>query len=291
MLSLRTAFSSVIRTASFVGVAAAFSACGGNAFKNEDDPSGSNGGSGGGANSGGASSGGLGSGASASGGSTGGAGTGATSAAGGTGASSATGGQGAGGVILGSCSVDDECRAVVDFSDTCGCRYPFAASVTDIANNPCLVPWGHHNEPTPAGCVPREEQVCPEIACQPWPGCAGASCVAGTCSLHDGNEGECRIPAEECLLLLERYRNAIEAARACDPASSSISCNGAAGVSNECGCPVILNEQNPHLVEAAHELRNEWDSSGCAEVTACPPIACAPPDVGTCTSEGVCVAL
>jgi hypothetical protein len=159
-----------------------------------------------------------------------------------------------------------------------------------MANNACLVSWEHYDAPTPAGCVPRRDQACPDIACQPWTGCAGATCIEGTCSLHDGYEGECRIPSDECPALLERFRSAIEAARACDPTLSSISCNGAAGVSNECGCDVILNERNPELVEAAHELRNEWDSSGCAEVTACPPIACAPVEFGTCTPEGVCVA-
>ncbi len=231
----------------------------------------------GGSSSGGASTGGSASGGSAAGGA-------------GTGATSATGGQGTGGVVLASCTVHDDCRAVVDLSNTC-CPHPFVASLADMASNPCLVPWSHRDEPVPAGCTPNQNQACLDIPCPEFTGCAGARCIDGQCSLHDGYEGECRIPSDECPALLERYRSAIEAARACDPTADAVSCNGAAGVSNECGCPVILNEQNPELVEVAHDLRNQWDSSGCAEVTACPPIACAPAEFGTCTPEGVCVNL
>jgi hypothetical protein len=185
--------------------------------------------------------------------------------------------------------VDADCRAVIDPTNSCDCGYPFAASVVDLENNPCLIPWGQRDELVPPECLPRPGQVCLDIPCPAWPGCAGAACVEGKCNLHDGYEGECTVAPEECPAVFERLQNAIDAALLCDPTISSISCSGAAGVRDQCGCPIILNERNPDLLQLAHDARNALDASGC--VIACPPVACPQPTSGTCSSDGVCAPL
>jgi hypothetical protein len=288
MLSLRSSLSSALLLGSLVWVAGAFVACGGSAFTTEDEASGSGGGtssggsSSGGASAGGASAGGAGSGGASSGGSAaGGASTGGVT---GTGATTATGGQGTGGAIVGACLIDSDCIAVVDKADVCGCQLPIAASKVDVLDNICLVPWEERAEPAPVGCAVDQDPDCLIVPCVPPPTCARARCNQGTCEVIGGNgSNEC----EDCDLLAQRRHDTLQAARACNPALSSISCDASAIVIDDCGCPFVVNERNPELVQAAQEASEAWLNSGC-EPTLCPAVLCPTPTVGSCTSGGTC---
>ncbi len=288
MLSLRSFFASARLLGSSACVAGVCVACGGSAFKTEADGSGAGGSaSSGGASTGGASAGG----ASAGGASAGGAGSGGAAVGGastggviGTGATAATGGQGTGGAIVGTCLIDSDCVAVVDKSDVCGCQLPVAASKVDVLNNICLVPWEERSELPPVGCAVDEDPDCLALPCPAPPACAKAHCNQGTCEVTAGwGPEEC----DDCDVLAQRRYDTLQAARACNPAISSISCDASAVVKDECGCAVVVNERYPELVQAAKEASDAWLNSAC-EPTLCPAVLCPLPTTGACTIAGVC---
>ncbi len=266
-------------------------ACGGEATQQIDGSGNSDGGrsgASGGAGSGGESTGGLSSGGVSTGGSGAGGvviGVGGTSV-GGFGA----GGTGSGGGILGACNVNSDCVAVFDNSNSCSCKYPFAASRADVAGNRCLVPWEERDSARPACSLPDPDEVCLELPCVPPPGCVNAWCNQGTCEVIDGySPEECAVP-DDCEELAERRRSTLDAARACDPTLSSISCDASQTVPDVCGCPVVVNERYPELVQAALAAADNWFNSSCP-VAPCPPIACSVPTSGSCTTDGVCAGL
>lgn len=254
--------------------------CGGNAVTSSGDGSG---GTSGGANAGGGVSSGGGT-------STGGVVTSGGAAAGGAvgiggavgvGGSLASGGQpGTGGAAA--CNVNDDCLVAVDAAEACGCSRPIAVSRAELASDPCLYPW---RGVRPTGCEP-EPQPCPEALCVPNPICASARCEAGACVLHTGWDPE---TCGDCDMLDATRRATLEAATACNPALSSISCDASAIVQDQCGCPRVVNERNPELVEAAKAAYDAW-SSACAHTVLCPAALCLLPQAGRCGIDGVCTA-
>ncbi len=252
--------------------------CGGSAITSESDGSG---GTSGGANTGGGVSSGGGTstgGVVSSGGASagGGVGVGGVLAVGG---SPASGGQpGTGGAA--ECNVHDDCVIAVDAAEACGCNRPIAVSRAELASEPCLYPWRGIR---PMGCGP-EPQPCPEVDCAPEPLCASARCEAGACVLHTDWDPE---TCGDCATLDATRRAALEAATACNPAMSSLSCDASAIVQDECGCPRVVNERNPELVEAAKVAYDAW-SSACGHTVLCPAALCLVPQAGGCGIDGVC---
>lgn len=93
-----------------------------------------------------------------------------------------------------------------------------------------------------------------------------------------------------CDDLVVQLEAAIEAARACNPAISSIQCDGTAIVPDACDCPVLLNEKQPGAVGAAKSAYQAASEAGClldcdAPCAQVGPGFCQPSPTG---SSGVC---
>lgn len=133
------------------------------------------------------------------------AGTGGTDGTGGS--DSETGGSGTGGSEPGSgganagsggsdtstggadssCSDGDACIAAANFDDECfspDCSAPVAATASEVARDPCLVPWDERTTSIPEECAASSPaSACPAI-CEVQPPCVAASCSdSGQCEI------------------------------------------------------------------------------------------------------------
>jgi hypothetical protein len=125
---------------------------------------------------------------------------------------------------------------------------------------------------------------CP-AACAAPPSCVTPWCNAGKCELTLGYTPEECAPPTDCTTLNEKRQTTLDAARACDPNLDNIQCDASETVEDMCGCPLIVNETQPELVQAAREAHAAWSASCTA---ACPFALCALPLAGACSSDGVC---
>ncbi len=76
-----------------------------------------------------------------------------------------------------------------------------------------------------------------------------------------------------CDALDPAFSAALAAALACNPALSSIQCDGSAVVQNGCACEIAANEKAPEAVAAAKQAFAAWVEGGCGpqECALCPP--------------------
>ncbi|MCA9594945.1 MAG: hypothetical protein KC776_16605, partial [Myxococcales bacterium] len=66
-----------------------------------------------------------------------------------------------------------------------------------------------------------------------------------------------------CAPLLKAVQDTLAEAVACNPAISSIQCDGSATSPDTCDCPVLLNEKTPDKVKAAQDAYKAWTTAGC----------------------------
>lgn len=235
---------------------------------------------------GGSASGGFASGGSAAGGGgTGGAAIGGTSSGGASTGGGSVGGSG-GAQITGACQVDSDCVAVMNTADPCysgSCSAPIAASLPDVAQNNCLIPWAEREGDIPANCLSDADVGCPAL-CAIQPECVMPRCDAGTCTLDARySPDECQSTADPCAQLDAERRATLEAARTCNAAIEIAQCTGTEVIAHECGCDILVNEAQPEKVAAARAARDAWEAAGCGP-SACPAVECAPVTGGGCVA-------
>lgn len=101
------------------------------------------------------------------------------------GANSGSGGSNTGGAAS-SCSDGDVCIAAANFDDECfnpECSSPIAATESEVARDPCLVPWEERTTSIPEECAASSPaSACPAI-CEVQPPCVSASCYLGRCEV------------------------------------------------------------------------------------------------------------
>jgi hypothetical protein len=81
-----------------------------------------------------------------------------------------------------------------------------------------------------------------------------------------------------CEALGQALTTALGAALACNPALSSIQCDGSVVVEDGCGCQIAANEKDPAAAAAAKQAYVAWTAAGCGpfECAFCPPAPPAP---------------
>jgi|WetSurMetagenome_2_1015567.scaffolds.fasta_scaffold350323_1 hypothetical protein len=158
-------------------------------------------------------------------------------------------GGGATSSIVGTCAVDADCVAVLDYRTGFECYWPTAASVADLARDPCLVPWNPRNPRCPLVTPPSD---CPGgliyvdhscfVLCR-FPVCAGGICTLNSdfstpsrCAATDASA-----PAD-CEILRATYLATLAAAQTCDPTKTPTSCFDA--FYDSCGCPAAADLSN-----------------------------------------------
>lgn len=225
------------------------------------------------------------------------AGTGGSAGASASGGASSGGGSAAGGSPSdGSCSSHSNCLAVVNTADPCfspSCSAPQAATVLQVANDPCLLLWENRNDPIPEGCAPEEQDIsCPAI-CAQEPECVRARCEDAACSLHIGYEEASCAPSDQCPELAQTLESAVREAQRCSPevAGDTERQCASGDVQDSCGCPVVVNVTNKETVAAAQEAYDAWNEARCQPDPNCSE--CPSPSDGVCMpttgKEGTCV--
>jgi hypothetical protein len=152
--------------------------------------------------------------------------------------------------IVGGCAVDTDCVAVLDYRAGFECYFPAAASVADLARDPCLVPWNPSNprcplvmppSDCPSGLIPVSHS-CPMF-------CQFAVCTGGACALNADFSTPSRCAATDagappnCDALQATYLAALAAAQACDPTKTPTGCFDA--FYDSCGCPAAADLSSP----------------------------------------------
>ena len=93
--------------------------------------------------------------------------------------------------------------------------------------------------------------------------CLGADCGR----LHETVEAcrEAYAPCIEpdCEALVDGLVRAFEDAVLCDPAMSSLQCDGAEMITNQCGCPWAANNRHPDLARTARDAWEPYEAAGC----------------------------
>ena len=95
----------------------------------------------------------------------------------------------------------------------------------------------------------------------------------------------------DCEALREALIEAFEAAVLCNPAMSSLQCDGLEMMTNQCGCPWAANNRQPDLAQAARDAWEPYAAAGCIPETcgSCrdptPTFRCVPLPIGT---DGTC---
>ena len=209
------------------------------------------------------------------------------SSGGAAGASAAAGGAGAAGAaaILGRCTLDDDCVAVLNLH-TAECLWPSSASKADLKGDQCLMPWLPNPQctlpPAPTGCVgPADAGNHP---CPSTPACVGVHCDAGKCALD--LPIACPTPeVPDCETLRLRFVGLLEQGRQCDPSQDPPHCEG--NLADTCGCELPYDAQGPHGREIFCAF-DAWRSAGCTIVdcqktcvTPKGPAACVPTGLAT----------
>ncbi|MCB9576550.1 MAG: hypothetical protein H6717_05935 [Polyangiaceae bacterium] len=89
---------------------------------------------------------------------------------------------------------------------------------------------------------------------------AGAAGSSGGAAGAAGGGGAA---GANCAPLLKAVQDTLAEAVACNPAISSIQCDGSATSPDTCDCPVLLNEKTPDKVKAAQDAYKAWTTAGC----------------------------
>jgi len=153
--------------------------------------------------------------------------------------------------IVGSCTVDTDCVAVLDYRAGFECYSPTVASVADLARDPCLVPWNSNNPKCPLVTPPNDcpggpipvGHSCIILSCQ------FAVCAGGTCALNADFSTPSRCAAmdagapPDCDALRATYFAALAAAQTCDPTQTPTGCFNA--FYDSCGCPAAADLSSP----------------------------------------------
>jgi len=155
----------------------------------------------------------------------------------------------AGSSVVGACTADTDCVAVLDYRVGFECWSPTAASIADVARDPCLVPWDPSNPRCPLVAPPGD---CPsgpitvDHSCITF--CRFAACTGGTCTLKSDSStpSRCQMGAgapPDCNILRATYLSALAATQTCDPARAPTSCFNA--FYDSCGCPAAADLSSP----------------------------------------------
>jgi hypothetical protein len=152
----------------------------------------------------------------------------------------------AGSSIVGSCTVDADCVAVLDYRAGFECYFPSAASLADVARDPCLVAWNPSNPRCPLATPPDD---CPgglilvNHSCPAY--CHYVTCTSGTCTMNAdfSTPSRCSSPdadaPPDCNALRATYFARLAAAQRCDPSTTPTSCFDA--FYDSCGCPAAAD--------------------------------------------------
>jgi hypothetical protein len=156
------------------------------------------------------------------------------------------------------CTTDDDCLAVLDYRDGFSCWFPSVASKSDIAKDPCLVPWKPNarcSTPAPPGGCPFGAPIPVLHSCPAVP-CVLTSCSEGTCMSTLGFGGECPVVdagPPDCAALQSTYAVAATAAQQCDPTQDAATCGGEYPDSCGCEAPFTLSGRNADLLQCAFD--------------------------------------
>lgn len=216
---------------------------------------------------------------------------------GGTGGNPGAGGAGGTSVssIVGDCTSDTDCVAVLDYRAGFQCWFPTAASIADMSRDPCLVPWNSSNPRCP---IVRPPSDCPggpiavNHSCPAY--CRFVACAGGKCTLNSDfsmpsrcTQADAGAPPD-CNALRATYLAALAAAQPCDPAKTPTSCFDA--FYDSCGCPAAADLSGP-LADALQCTldalqQGQCTFGNCATPCSSGTVACAPDPTGatgTCT--------
>jgi hypothetical protein len=152
--------------------------------------------------------------------------------------------------IVGSCTADSDCLLVLDYRAGFECWSPTAASLADVARDPCLVPWNPSNPRCPLVTPPSDCPGGPIAVSHSCPAyCRFAVCTSGTCTLDSDfstpsrcTEVDAGAPPD-CDALRATYFAALAAAQTCDPTKAPTSCFDA--FYDSCGCPAAADLSSP----------------------------------------------
>ena len=181
-------------------------------------------------------------------------------------------GAAGGATIIGSCTLDEDCVAVLDVRRA-ECWWPSVASRAEAERDACLMPWSPNPKctlpPAPAGCVPADgggSHPCPAT-----PACVGVHCDAGKCALD--LDIACPTPElSDCEVLRQRFVSLLEQGRQCDPSQDPPHCDG--NLADTCGCELPYDTQGPYAqrISCAFDI---WRNAGCPIVDC--ERSCVPP--------------
>ncbi len=194
-----------------------------------------------------------------------------------------------------SCNVDSDCVAASHTDSACfapGCELPLAASLAQIEADECLVAWSGTEPPARTdACTPStSSSPCP-AACALPPTCVLPYCDTGSCQLVIQQDGaNCEKPkgtggapsGNDCEALDTQREAALKIARECLTTGIVAECTAGESVLNECGCEVVINDNQPQKVAAAQAAYDAWNAK-CE-----PPDKCALLDCVSASGSGEC---
>ncbi len=199
--------------------------------------------------------------------------------------------------VVEKCAVDSDCVAVLDYREGFQCYSPRAASLADLANDRCLVPWNPSNPRCPLVTPPTD---CPgglilvNHSCPAF--CQFAICTGGTCTLGSDFSTPSRCAEvdagapPDCNALRAAYLAALADVQTCDPAKTPTSCFDA--FYDGCGCPAAADLASPRAdvlqcaLDALQQARCGFGNCGapCPSGSATPACtANTTGTLGTCT--------
>ena len=198
--------------------------------------------------------------------------------------------------IVGSCTVDADCVAVLDYRAGFECYDPSGASLADVARDPCLVPWNPRNSRCPLVTPPDD---CPgglipvDHSCLAY--CQYVTCTSGTCTMNPdfSTPSRCSLVdagvPPDCDSLRATYFATLAAAQVCDPSKTPTGCFDA--FYDSCGCTAAADLSSRQAnalqcaLDAVQEAQCGFGNCGtpCSSGTVTP--ACTPNPGGT---SGTC---
>lgn len=200
----------------------------------------------------------------------------------------------------GICRSDDDCVAASQTNGACyapSCSAPQAATKAEVEADPCLVAWeGTTGPQVPSGCEYEGDLACPAFCIQP-PVCVRPYCSAsGSCELVVGQEpAACEVIDASCDELEELFDSALDEASVCLAGGTvaTTECDDALTVDDLCGCPRIINNDQPLKAAAVQAARVAYQLQ-CEAPKICQVADCSGgTDSGTCELTehpyGVCV--
>ncbi len=92
--------------------------------------------------------------------------------------------------------------------------------------------------------------------------------------------------SKDCEQLVAEYLQAVEQARDCNPAVSSLQCTAQVDDAVICSCPTFVNPANGQALNDMAALNLAFDQQGCGDLIDCPPQACPDLQGGHCIPQG-----